>query len=222
MDDKLYMFDGIVCICTTQEEDRWQKNCVPQFKYFGCLDRVIRFYGDLPKDKTHLNGCSLAHYNVLKMCKEKGFKMPLILESDFYFRLGDVTKKHIHGIYDEALLLNSIKMLTNVDWKLFFLGGHIKKCDKNTWPNILKVRCELTHAYSVNYKYYDDIIGTLEKSLHITPDLIYSRKKYGKLYDYCYMTPCIMVIQKWWKKEKWRTHLMWRTFRNSLGYEHLI
>lgn len=220
--DKLHMFDGIVCICMKSEENKWKEQCAPQFEKLGCLDRVIRHYGDLPEDKKHLRGCEFAHYNVLKLCKEKGYRMPLILESDFYFRIGDPHKKWIHGIFDYNLLKKSVDSLSKVSWKLFYLGGHLKKCDNAPWPNILKVQCELAHAYSVNHVYYDEIISTVERNLNDRVDWVYSRNYFGNLADYCYMTPTIMVIQHWWKKEKWRTSRMWRVFRNKLGYEHKV
>jgi hypothetical protein len=220
MDDKLYMFDGIVCICTTQEEDRWQKNCVPQFKNFRCLNRVIRFYGDLPEDKQNLDGCCFAHYNVLKLCKEKGFKMPLILESDFYFvtKNTDVSIMRLPMSLD--LLGESVDSLQNVDWKLFFLGGKANNFYNKINNSLIKVSTELAHAYSVNYIYYDKVIETLGKKLTKTPDLIYSRAKYGNLYNYSYMTSRIIVEQRGGVKEDWRSSLARKKFKNKV-YKHL-
>ena len=74
MKDKLKMFDGIVCICTKHEEDRWQKQCVPQFEKLGCMNKVIRVDVEPPNDKPHYKKCEYAHYTAIKICKEKNSK----------------------------------------------------------------------------------------------------------------------------------------------------
>jgi len=218
--DKLHMFDGIVCICMKSEETRWREQCIPQFEKLGCLDRVIRHYGDLPKDKKNLNGCCFAHYNVLKLCKEKGFKMPLILESDFYFVTENTSVVIMRLPMSLDLLGESVDSLQNVNWKLFFLGGKVKNFYNQINNSLIKASTELTHAYSVNYIYYDKVIETLGKKLTKTPDLIYSRARYGNLYNYSYMTSRIIVEQRGGEKENWRSSLARKKFTNKV-YNHL-
>lgn len=64
------------------------------------------------------------------------------------------------------------------------------------------------------YKYYDDIIDTFETAGLKTPtDWIYSKSKFGDLYNYSYMTSRILVQQSGSAKAKWRSSLARKKFR---------
>tara|TARA_A100001037_G_scaffold306597_1_gene353135 strand:+ start:52940 stop:53605 length:666 start_codon:yes stop_codon:yes gene_type:complete len=220
MKDKLKMFDGIVCICTKHEEDRWQKQCVPQFEKLGCMNKVIRVDVEPPNDKPHYKNCEYAHYTAIKICKEKKFKMPLILESDFHFvtKNTDFVIERLPKSLD--LLARSVYSLRTVDWKLFFLGGKVKNFLGQVDDSLIKVSTEHTHAYSVNPNYYDEVIDTIERNLWIYLDWVYSRRKYANLYNYSYMTSRIIVEQRGSEKEDWRSSLARKNFTN-LVYNHL-
>ena len=218
MGDLLKMFDGIVCICTKQEEDKWQKSCLPQFKKFGCLHKVIRI--DVTPPYETRRKCEYSHYIALKKCQEKKFKLPLILESDFHF----ISNKKciIEAELPDSLKLvsDAIGELKEIDWKLFYLGGKPKYYYNKVSPSLLKLSAEQTHAYCVNPKYYDEIINIVEKHLNTFLDWVYSRKSYSNLYDYAYMTKQIVVEQKGKPADNRRARLARKSFRKKIPQRH--
>jgi hypothetical protein len=221
MDDKLYMFDGIVCICTTQEEDRWQKQCLPQFEKFDCVDKVHRV-SVAPSSKSNFRGSTLGQYHAIQHCKESQYEFPLILESDFKFVTKNTDTAILRLPMSLDFLENSIASLKKVDWKIFSLGGKITTFYEKVDDYLIKASRELSHAYCLNgNKYYDDIIDTFETAGLKTPtDWIYSKSKFGDLYNYSYMTSRILVQQSGSAKAKWRSSLARKKFKNKV-YKHL-
>ena len=185
------LFDAIICICMDSEEETWQNQCLPQFKKLNIKETdVIRHPGGKRTDFKNAHGCCVAHYNVLRLCKEKQFKRPLILESDF-----NLTNK-----FSLEKIQNAITSLENLDWNILSLGGKIKSWKPELINDyIIKTAFEYTHAIVYNGIYIDEILGIVKNSLRRTPginiDKIYSRYRF-RIVDKCYMTKDLCILQK--------------------------
>ena len=205
------LFDAIICICMESEEHKWVNQCVPQFKKLGInADDVIRHPGGDKSEFKGSHGCCVAHYNVLKFCKEKKFKRPLILESDFW-----VTKK-----YNLNNIVNAFNFLDNLDWNVMSLGGKLKSNNPKLISNsLLKAPSEYTHAIVYNGKYINHLLKTVEKMLRIKPNLnidqIYSRYRYG-IADKCYMTKDLCFLQAENNKANIRTRRARQVYRKRI------
>jgi len=225
MGDLLKMFDGIVCICMDSEEDKWQSHCAPQFQKLGCLDRVIRYKSLKIKDGSDIRkkykGTTFAHYNAIKLCQEKNFKNPLILESDFWF-VSMNSENEIERLDDDSNFIDKSFMDAKTkNWKLFSLGGLIRKLISIESDYLFRVWREHSHAYCINGNYYDDVLSTIGKKLNKPIDWIYTKKKFGgDLRYYSYMTSKLLVVQKWGKLErKRRRHARKMWGRRTLNFK---
>lgn len=185
------LFDAIICICMDSEEETWQNQCLPQFEKLNIKETdVIRHPGGNPKDFKNSHGCCVAHYNVLKMCKEKQFKRPLILEADF----------HLTNKFSLEKIQNALISLENLDWNILSLGGKIKTYKPELINDyIIKTAFEYTHAIVYNRIYIDEILGIVESSLNRKKkrgniDQLYSRKIFG-ISDKCYITKDLCILQ---------------------------
>lgn len=220
MGDLLKMFDGIVCICMDSEEDKWQSQCVPQFLKLGCLDRVIRYKSKKIEDDSDIRkqykGTTFAHYNAIKLCREKKFKNPLILESDFWFISMDFENAMERLVDDSNFIDKSFTDAKTKNWKLFSIGGLIKNLLSVESDYLFRVWREHSHAYCINGDCYDDLLLTISKKLNKPIDWIYTKKKFGgDLRYHSYMTSKLLVVQKWGNPEKKRRHLAKKIFKNK-------
>ena len=195
------------------EEETWQNQCLPQFKKLNIKETdVIRHYGGNQKDFKNAHGCCVAHYNVLQLCKEKQFKRPLILESDF-----NLTYK-----FSLEKIQNAITSLENLDWNILSLGGKIKSWKPELINDyIIKTAFEYTHAIVYNGIYIDEILGIVESSLNRKKkrgniDQIYSRKFFG-IRDKCYMTRDLCILQGGNQKSNKRSGQAEKVYRIKMG-----
>jgi hypothetical protein len=218
MGDLLKMFDGIVCICMDSEEDKWQSQCVPQFQKLGCLDRVIRYKSLKIENGSDIRkkykGTTFAHYNAIKLCQEKNFKNPLILESDFWFVSMNYENEIERLVDDSNFIDKSFTDAKTKSWKMFSLGGLVRKLISIESDYLFRAWREHSHAYCINGDCYDDLLLTISKKLNKPIDWIYTKKKFGgDLRYYSYMSSKLLVVQQWGKLEKRRrrhARKMWR------------
>jgi hypothetical protein len=205
------LFDAIICICMDSEEETWQKQCVPQFEKLDIKENdVIRHPGGNKTDFKNAHGCCVAHYNVLKLCKEKQFKRPLILESDF----------HLTYKFSLEKIQNALISLEKLDWNILSLGGKVKYNPELINDYIIKTAFEYTQAIVYNGIYIGEILEKVENSLRHTPrfniDQIYSRCKYGILHK-SYMTKDLCILQAGDKKSYKRSRLAKKVHRIKMG-----
>ena len=147
-------FDHIFCINLDERTDRWDE-CQIEFDKVGIKDRVERF--SAIKDGHGRKGCGQSHISVLKLCKERGYKTPLILEDDVMFL--DDTLDNLKKS------LSEFKEYEN--WSMFYLGGTLNKKPWQKLDNLIItdfMAC-LT-AYSVNPLLYDYIIENIRGNKH--------------------------------------------------------
>lgn len=146
-------FEKIYCINLDKRKDRWKK-CIEEFKKIDILDRVERF--SAIEHKIGECGCRLSHTEVIKKCKEEGYKNVLIFEDDVEFL-------HIDAFY--KILNNSFKQMkkSGVKYDMFYLGGKIKgTTNTRIQKNLVKLdNVKTTHAYAVTEKLYDSIIDSM-------------------------------------------------------------
>ena len=206
------LFDAIICICMDSEEETWQNHCLPQFKKLNIKETdVIRHPGGKRTDFKNAHGCCIAHYNVLRLCKEKQFKRPLILESDF-----NLTYK-----FSLEKIQNAITSLENLDWNILSLGGKIKSQKPELINDyIMKTAFEYCHAIVYNGIYIDDFLGIVRNSLRRTPgvniDKIYSRYRF-RIVDKCYMTRDLCILQGGNHKSNKRSGQAEKVYRIKMG-----
>jgi GR25 family glycosyltransferase involved in LPS biosynthesis len=166
-------FDKIVCISFNPE--RWEK-CLYVFKQLGIADRVTRYYGTDPlkeyikrgcipqnfdpssHDVIHARrgGCTLSHFNVIKLAKEENCKNVLTLEDDI----------EINGAASDVLdyLEKALQELPQ-NWEMLYLGCNPVEGYGSPAPvvsysdRLCKVFSAFTtHAVAVNSNVFDVII----------------------------------------------------------------
>ena len=220
MGDLLKMFDGIVCICMDSEEDKWQSQCTPQFQKLGCLDRVVRYKSLKVANESDIRkqykGTTFAHYNAIKLCQEKKFKNPLILESDFWFRSMNFENAMERLVDDFKFIDKSFTDVKTKNWKLFSLGGLIKNLLSVESDYLFRVWREHSHAYCINGVHYEEILSKIKCKINRPFDWIITKKKFGgDLRYFKYMTTKLIVVQKWGSIEKRRTRIAKKIFKNK-------
>ena len=166
-------FDKIVCL--SFDPKRWD-SCEQVFQEIGIKDRVIRYKGDNPLqeyinrgvipeqyDPNHIDviharrgGCSLSHFNIIKMAKENNFKNVLIFEDDI---INNVPSRELQIQLDTA-----IKELPS-NWEIFYvtanpthMHGHYPPVS-NYSENLCRVHAaHTTHAIAINNNVFDEIL----------------------------------------------------------------
>jgi GR25 family glycosyltransferase involved in LPS biosynthesis len=157
-------FDAIFCINLDSRPDRWDK-CLEQFKIFGIEDKVQRFSAIKIVDENNESnkflgrcGCSLSHFEICKIAKDKSYKNYLVLEDDFEFNF------NLETTFD--LLNRAILDMPN-DWDMFYMGANLTDQYgefpiENFSKNLFKLKsCHTTHAMAFNSRFYNHF---LEKS----------------------------------------------------------
>jgi len=120
-------------------------------------------------------GCKLSHIEIIKEAKEKNYKQIMILEDDFLFCKNFIEKynKISKDIANEKI---------NID--LLYLGFSIVRKDPFTCTSINNLKkvtnVHTTHAYIINYNFYDTILKELE-NCYCEIDVCYAncQKKYN-------------------------------------------
>ena len=152
-------FDKIYCINLDRRPDRWEENCLPQFKKLGLeVERFSATDGqselDLPHGKTYnaeLAGC-YSHLNAIKKAKEEGVKRLLLLEDDVVF-VDDLNERF-------SELINNVP-----EWDILFFGGnHIGGVIPVNKGIVRLNKSYAIHACGISEKVYDIMIVHLEKN----------------------------------------------------------
>lgn len=158
MKNPFNFFDAIFCINLDKRQDRWTR-CIQQFQTLGIEQKVQRFSAIKVKNVNNYShafigrcGCSLSHFEVCKLAKEKQYKNYLVLEDDFEFTL------------DKDTTFNLLTKLTKeipINWDMFYLGANLTN-DYGIFPieefsdNLFKLKsCHTTHAMAFNSSFYD-------------------------------------------------------------------
>jgi glycosyl transferase family 25 len=117
-------------------------------------------------DYSRLRACSLSHYNLIKLAKEKNLKNILIFEDDAFFYNSDTYR----GIDIVEAALDDLQKFN--DWHVFHLGGLVIDSElKKVSKNLLKANSILTtHAYAFNNTIYDFILNKFNPHLDSTLD----------------------------------------------------
>jgi len=155
-------FDKIYCINLDRRVDRWEENCLPQFKKLN-LD-VKRFSATDGKSDINLPhgdvynaelAGSISHLNVLKKAREEGIKKLLLLEDDVVF------KENANELFDIV-----IKNVPN-DWDyLFFCGNHVGGFTPIS-DGVVKIgRSYAIHACGIKDSSYDIMIQHLQNKIN--------------------------------------------------------
>ena len=166
-------FDKIVCL--SFDPKRWDP-CQQVLDEIGIKDRVIRYKGDNPLqeyinrgaipqqyDPNHIDviharrgGCSLSHFNIIRMAKENNFKNVLIFEDDI---INNVTLNELNSYLDAA-----IKELPS-DWQIFYvtanpthMHGHYPPISNYSENLCLVHAAHTTHAIAINSTAFDEIL----------------------------------------------------------------
>ena len=180
-------FDKIYCICGDHEVARWE-NCKVQFEKLGIMDKVERFSEFASQEelnKCKMSGCTHSHYSVIKLARSENLNNAFIFESDFHF-----------VNYNFDLMKKSIKGLSKVDWKLYYMGGTPYNVYDIISSNLIKSSVGLAHAYAVNGIYFDEIINKIENAHWVINDQVYRRVKKFQIGNYSYLSYPMFVVQK--------------------------
>ena len=161
MNNPFDFFDAIFCINLDSRQDRWTK-CLEQFKIFGIEDKAQRFSAiKIETENQQLGkfcgrcGCSLSHFEICKIAKNKNYKNYLVLEDDFEFNFD------LETTFD--LLNKAISDIPN-DWDMFYMGANLTDeygvvPIENFSENLFKLKsCHTTHAMAFNNKFYDSFL----------------------------------------------------------------
>ncbi|OQY12814.1 MAG: hypothetical protein B6I31_02470 [Desulfobacteraceae bacterium 4572_19] len=145
-------FDKIFCISVDDRTDR-QQQAKAQFKSVGLLDFV-----EFILVKRHPENCEQGIYESHLFCIKKaldaGANTTLIFEDDIIF----------NRFTPETLEVCINFLLSDTNWKLFFMGCLVRKSNvltnkKNHTPSILEIEYRsLTHAYVLNKKTSEKIL----------------------------------------------------------------
>jgi GR25 family glycosyltransferase involved in LPS biosynthesis len=175
-------FDAIYCINLDERTDRWS-TARKEFNKIN-LTKVKRFSA-VKHEKGHL-GCKQSHINIIKEAKDNKNKNVLIFEDDVLF-----VDKNIEYLEE------GVKQLSNISWDFFYLGATLDpgrtKLSRLS-KNLLKTNfAYTTHAYAINSKLFDYIIGNSNKRPEI--DVFYSKDVIPN-HNTVLLDPIIAIQQK--------------------------
>lgn len=146
-------------------------------------------------------GCTMSHQLVVRMAKESNLKNCLIFEDDCV--LLDSYKEKIQLCANE---------LQNIEWDLFYLGGEPNNYCKVISDNLAKIEnggVYTTHAYAINYTFYDKMLDVSLKNVE-TIDILYVN--YNENNRRCILSRELLAIQ-----DKSYSNL-WDTVTNSTQF----
>jgi len=154
-------FDKIYCINLDRRPDRWEENCLPQFKKLGLtVERFSATDGkllDLPHGQTYnseLAG-SMSHLAALKKAKEENVQNLLLLEDDVVFR------------DDSNELFSKFIQNTPKDWDIIFFGGNHVGGMQPVSEGVVKLGGSYAiHACGIKNSSFDLLISFLEDSIN--------------------------------------------------------
>lgn len=158
-------FDKTYCINLDRRTDRWEDNCLPQFKNLGLeVERFSATDGQL-LDLTHgkaYNGelaGSMSHLNAIKKAKEEGVEKLLLLEDDVVFLTNGRT--NTNDMFSER-----IKHVPS-DWDILFFGGNHVGGTTVISPGVVKLGGSYAiHACGIKNTAYDIMITHLENKIN--------------------------------------------------------
>ena len=204
-------FDKIVCL--SFDPNRWD-SCTEVFKQLGISERVIRYKGDnpleeyinrglIPRDHNpnsidaihaRRGGCTLSHFNILRMAKQNNFKNVLIFEDDI-----------INNMPPEDLLLylDSATKELPVNWEMFYPAASPAVQPINYSAHLCKTHSALTtHSISINSTIFDKILEeapTMDNIIQWTEKLVAIDTFYSKAIhcnDLTFMCKKLLINQK--------------------------
>jgi GR25 family glycosyltransferase involved in LPS biosynthesis len=182
----------IYIINLKERTDRW-KDCLIQLNKYNIenyerfeairpdlkkIDPIQYSKNNLKMDEKYIIGalgCKLSHIEIIKNAKKNSYKQILILEDDFLLCENFIEK--YNKIYSDIE-----KKKINID--ILYLGFSIVRKEPfidTSINNLKKVKSvHTTHAYIINYNFYDTILEELEKC-HCEIDVCYAncQKKYN-------------------------------------------
>ncbi len=150
-------FDAIYCITMDTSAPRWLA-MVSRLELLEINHRV-RVFNAIPTPENHHIGRTLSHRAIIAEAQQQHLQNVLVLEDDVLFL--DETISH---------LTKSIEEITNQDWHLFYLGGHLLGQDHPMVEGCVGLRAPSglrgTHGIAYNssffYKMLDDLPDTLD------------------------------------------------------------
>jgi hypothetical protein len=158
-------FDKIYCINLDRRPDRWEENCLPQFKELGMeVERFSACDGKTEVDLGHSDvynaelAGSISHLNAIKKAKEDGVKRLLLLEDDVVFKTSG--RANTNDMFEER-----IKNVPE-DWDILFFGGNHIGGMSSVSPGVTKLNCSYAiHACGINHTAFDIMITHLERNI---------------------------------------------------------
>jgi len=154
-------FDKIYCINLDRRTDRWEDNCLPQFKKFGLeVERFSATDGkllDLPHGQPYNSELAgaMSHLAALKKAKNDNVQNLLLLEDDVVFK-------------DDCNELFS-KLINNVpkDWEILFFGGNHVGGMQPISEGVVKLGGSYAiHACGIKNTSFDVLITFLEDNIN--------------------------------------------------------
>ena len=182
-------FDKIVCVCAKHETERWN-HAVTQFEEIGILDRVEKFDEVIDQDWVNStfgkgwNRTDYCHYKIILDAHEEELNNVFIFESDIDFINTDL-----------EMMQKSIDTLSDIDWKLFFMGGVPHMVYDIVNEHLVNVSMCQAHAYAINGKYCKEVSDIL-KNNRMPIDQVYKRGKKFDLAKGSYSTHPRFVVQE--------------------------
>lgn len=184
--------DKIYIINLKERQDRWtdslielKKHNIENYERFEAIRPDLKKNDPIQYSKNNLKldekyiigalGCKFSHIEIIKNAKKKKYKQVLIFEDDFLLCENFIEK--YNKIYSDIE-----KEKINID--IMYLGFSIVRKEPfidTTINNLKKVKnVHTTHAYIINYNFYDTILEELEKC-HCEIDVCYAncQKKYN-------------------------------------------
>ena len=172
-------FEKIVCICGQHEPERWEQ-VQKEFERIGILDRIERFDEVIDSDwleetygyNPEWSKTDYCHYKIIRDAHESGLKNIFIFESDIVL-LGGKLERQLES------MKKSIDALSDIDWKLFYMGGVPHNVYGVINENLVNVSMCQAHAYAINGKYCKEVSDAIINN-KIAIDQVYHRgKRYG-------------------------------------------
>jgi len=154
-------FDKSYCINLDRRTDRWEENCLPQFKKLGLeVERFSATDGKTEFDLGHgdvynaeLAG-SFSHLRAIKKAKEDGVEKLFLLEDDvvFHDNVSEMFKDTIGNVPE--------------DWDILFFGGNHVGGMRPISQGVVRLGGSYAiHACGIKNTSYDLLITHLEKSI---------------------------------------------------------
>jgi len=113
-------------------------------------------------------GCSMSHYQCLKLAKDRKYDHVLICEDDLTFLNPKLFMKQINEFF---------KTKTIPDWDVLLLGGNNVPPYQVVDNTCVRVsHCQTTTCYLVNGHYFDTLLENIKEGI---PLLIKEPEKYG-------------------------------------------